>query len=144
MWSIHWSTFSGWINAISHEILVEPMGCPGYYSTPREWKNQKTCKVPDFLMLPFQWEETDWPESPTLQYNVGCGAKKNKTVQWAFLVAQTVKNPPANAGDLGLIPGSGRCPGQWRGNPLQRSCLENPMDRGAWRAAVHGVTKRHN
>ena len=46
-----------------------------------------------------------------------------------------------NAGDLGLIPGSGRSPGEGNGNPLQCSCLENPMDREAWWAAVHGVTK---
>ena len=46
-----------------------------------------------------------------------------------------------NAGDLGLIPGSGRSPGAWNGNPLQSSCLENPMDRGTWWAIVHGVTK---
>ena len=46
-----------------------------------------------------------------------------------------------NAGDLGLIPGSGRSPGEGNGNPLQYSCLENPMDREAWQAAVHGVTK---
>ena len=54
-----------------------------------------------------------------------------------------VKNPPANAGDedVGSIPGSGRSSGGGRGNPLQYSCLENPMDRGAWRAAVHGVPK---
>ena len=52
-----------------------------------------------------------------------------------------VKNPPANAGDVGLIPGSGRSPGEGNGNPLQYSCLENPMDRGAWWATVHGVTK---
>ena len=55
-----------------------------------------------------------------------------------------VKNPSADAGDtgvLGLIPGSGRCPGVGNGNPLQYSCLENPMDRGAWQTAVHGVTK---
>ena len=54
-----------------------------------------------------------------------------------------VKNPPANAGDLtdtGLIPGSGRSPGGEHGNPLQYPCLENPMDRGAWWATVHGVT----
>ena len=44
-----------------------------------------------------------------------------------------------NAGDLGLIPGSGSSPGEGNGNPLQYSCLENPMDKGAWRAAVHGV-----
>ena len=50
-----------------------------------------------------------------------------------------------NAGDPGLIAGSGRSPGEGKGNPLQYSCLENPMDRGAWRATVH-VVKRvgHN
>ena len=46
-----------------------------------------------------------------------------------------------NAGDLGSIPESGRSPGEGNGNPLQYSCLENPMDGGAWEAAVHGVTK---
>ena len=58
--------------------------------------------------------------------------------------ALVVKNSPANAGDIrdwGLIPGSGRSPGGGHGNPLQYSCLENPMDTGAWRATVHGVTK---
>ena len=55
-----------------------------------------------------------------------------------------VKNLPANAGDTGdadLIPESGRFPGGGNGNPLQYSCLENPMDREAWWATVHGVTK---
>ena len=47
-------------------------------------------------------------------------------------MALVVENPPANAGDVGLIPGSGRSPGEGNGNPLQCSCLENPMDRGAW------------
>ena len=59
-------------------------------------------------------------------------------------VALGVKNPPANAGDkrhVGLIPGSGRSPGEGNGNPLQYSCLENPMDRGAWRVTVHGATR---
>ena len=46
-----------------------------------------------------------------------------------------------NAGDLGLIPGSGKSPGEGNGNLLQYSCLENPMDRGAWRATVHRVAK---
>ena len=52
-----------------------------------------------------------------------------------------VKNPPANAGDtrdVGSIPGLGRSPGEGHGNPLQYSCLENPMDRGPWQATVHG------
>ena len=55
-----------------------------------------------------------------------------------------VKNPPVNAGDegdVGLIPGSERSPGVGNGNPLQYSYLENSIDRGAWQATVHGVTK---
>ena len=59
----------------------------------------------------------------------------------ASLVIQMVKNLPANAGDLGLIPQSGRSPGAGNGNPLQDSCLENPMDRGAWWAIVHGLQR---
>ena len=59
-------------------------------------------------------------------------------------MALLVKNLPANAGDkrdMGLIPGLGRSPGIGNGKPLQYSRLENPMDRGGWQAAVHGVTK---
>ena len=59
----------------------------------------------------------------------------------ASLVAQTVKESTCNAGDLGSIPGSGRSPGEENGYPLQYSCLENPIDRGAWWATGHGVAK---
>ena len=59
----------------------------------------------------------------------------------ASLVAQMVKKPACKAGDPGSIPGSGRSPGEENGNPVQFSRLENPMDRGAWWAAVHGVAK---
>ena len=58
-----------------------------------------------------------------------------------FPGGSVVKNPPANAGDVGSIPGSGRSPGEGNGNPLQYSCLENPMDRGALQATVHGITE---
>ena len=51
------------------------------------------------------------------------------------------KESACNEGDPGSVPKSGRYPGGGHGNPLQYSCLENPMDRGAWRATVHGVTK---
>ena len=55
------------------------------------------------------------------------------------------KESAYSAGNLGLIPGSGRFPGEGNGNPLQYSCLENPMDRGAWQATVHRVTRiRHD
>ena len=53
-----------------------------------------------------------------------------------------VKNPPANAGNVGSISGSGKSPGEGNGNPLQYSYLGNPTDRGAWQATVHGVEKR--
>ena len=52
-----------------------------------------------------------------------------------------VRNLPIDAGDRGSTPGSGRSPGGRNGNPLQYSCLKNPVDRGAWRAAAHGVAK---
>ena len=58
-----------------------------------------------------------------------------------------VKNPPANAGDtkdLGAAPGLGKSPGEGNGNPLQYSCLENSMDRGAWWAIVHEIRVGHN
>ena len=55
-----------------------------------------------------------------------------------FPGGSAVKNLPANAGDTGLIPGLGRFPGKGNGNPLQYSCLGNPMDRGAWQASPWG------
>ena len=60
---------------------------------------------------------------------------------WASQVALVVKNPPANAGDLGSIPGLGRSLGGGHGNPLQYSCLENAMDTGAWTVTVQRVTQ---
>ena len=63
----------------------------------------------------------------------------------ASQVALVVKNPPANAGDSGSIPGSGRYPGGGRGHPLQYSCLEKPMDRGASRLQSMGLQRKgHN
>ena len=58
-----------------------------------------------------------------------------------FPDGSVVKNPPANAGDIDLIFDLGRSPGGGHGSPLQYSCPENPMDRGAWQATVHGVTE---
>ena len=70
--------------------------------------------------------------------------KQKFSTFWASQVAQMVKNPPASAGDTGdpgLILGSGRSPGGGNGNPLHYCCLENPTDRVAWWATVHGVAK---
>ena len=60
---------------------------------------------------------------------------------WGFPGGSEVKASSCNAGELGSIPGSGRSPGEGNGNPFQYSCLENPMDGGAWWATVHGVAK---
>ena len=72
------------------------------------------------------------------------GLLAGHTAVWGFPGGSVVNSLPANAGDegdLGSIPGSGRCPGGGHGSPLQYSCLENPRDRGAWRATVHGGRK---
>ena len=61
-----------------------------------------------------------------------------------FPGGSVVKDMPANAGDSGSILGSERSPGEGNGNPRQYSCLENPMDRGSWWAALHGVSKESN
>ena len=58
-----------------------------------------------------------------------------------FPGGSVIKNPPANTGDVGSIPGSGRSPGEGNGNPLQYSCLKNPMDRGTCQATVQMITK---
>ena len=58
-----------------------------------------------------------------------------------FPHGSVVKNPPANAGDMGSIPGSRKSPGERNGSPLQNSCLGNPMDRGEWPGTVHEVAK---
>ena len=69
--------------------------------------------------------------------------RKGVYVYVGFPGGSVVKNPPANAGeskDLGSFPGSGISPGEGNGKPLQYSCLENPMDKGAWQAQVHGAS----
>ena len=99
------------------------------------------CRIPSALILNYQNSVTSlqlmW-KSP--------GKCQHMDSQWALAVSgfpgdSGVKNPPANAGDSGLIPGSGRSPGDGNGNPLQYPCVEHPMDRRAWLATDHGVEK---
>ena len=95
--------------------------------------------------------------SPAVQpdYNLNCVFIKSMSIHpvtiyhdlhysWGFLNGSVMKNPPAMqgaTGDVGSIPGLGRSPREGNGNPIQYSCLENPMDRRAWWAMVHGVAK---
>ena len=74
-------------------------------------------------------------------YNRKESEKKKKYIYMWFPGGSVVNDPPANARDMGSIPGSGRSPGEGNDNPLQYSCLENHMDRGAWWATLHRVTK---
>ena len=90
-------------------------------------------------------EESRWGSQPALFMIHGSllvlweavGSPKEK----GFPRGSVVKDLPANAEDAGLIPGSGRSPGEGNGNPLQYSCLGNPMDRGTWQVSVHGVAE---
>ena len=69
----------------------------------------------------------------------------NNASLWGFPHSSVSKESTCNAGEAGLIPGSGRSPGEGNGNPLQYSCLENPMDRRVWQATVHEVARvRHD
>ena len=100
------------------------------------------------LDQPLQEEQTEivWGPKPDTG-TITLEADGNYIVSWTRRASQAVlvvKNPPANAGDLGdvgSIPGSGRSPGGGLGHPFQYSCLENPMNRGAWQAIVHRVSK---
>ena len=67
--------------------------------------------------------------------------RKSSKTEWAFLGSSVDKESAYSTGNLSSIPGLGRAPGEVNGNPLQYYCLENPMDRGAWQATVHGVTR---
>ena len=89
----------------------------------------------------FLWGETDKEEPYYKRYRWPDGNDKCYGEKLGFPDGSVVKNPPANAGDVSSIPGSGRSPGEGHGNPLQYSCLGNPTDRGAWQATVHGVAK---
>ena len=78
---------------------------------------------------------------PLLGSSPGEGIGYPLQYSWALLVAQMVKKSACNVGAQGLIPGIERAPGRGHGTPRQCSCLENPMDRGAWRATVHGCQR---
>ena len=123
-------------------VLGTPMGCPSIpfnsvltlpaiaQASSLRALSQKT--VPHVRCHPKSW----LPVGPT-GFEFRCPLFCSEASQ----VAQGVKNLPANAGDSGSIPWSGRFPGEGNGHPLQYSCLENFMDREAWQATVHGVTK---
>ena len=95
------------------------------------------------LWAPWSWSDYPaglWMYSPTWKLSKPHSLRFLWKLE-GFQGSTVVKSLPANAEDTGLFPGSGRNPGVGNGNPLQYSCLENPIDRGAWRATVHGVAE---
>ena len=109
-------------------------------SSPREW-----IEILHYPTEGLREGEADEERKGTVKAFQGCGdILYHLLMLGASQGERVVKSPPANAGDLrdsGLTPGLGRSPGGGHGNPLQYSCMENPKDRGAWWATVHGVTK---
>ena len=88
------------------------------------------------------WGRTELDTTDATQQQPQQQANIREHLLFGFPGGLVVKNLLANAGDMGSIPGSGRSPGSFQdGNPLQYSCLGNPMDTGAWKATVHGVTR---
>ena len=116
IWIVPWGEHQWMACVVSYKVIRH--NCVNGYS----WQGKATTLCPQILQMGNSWGENN-PSS---------------------LVAQLVKNPLASAGDLrdvGSIPGSGRPPGEGNGNPLQYSCLENSMDRGAWWATACEVTE---
>ena len=96
------------------------------------------------FLFGLQWKEHLYTETAFHTHSKSCPGNKIYWLQSHDLGLPwwlSVKSPAANAGDVGSVPGSGRYLVEGNGNPLQCSCLENSMDRGAWRATVHWVTK---
>ena len=109
----------------------------------------KECRHGNNRMIP---SLEDGPEEARTHRQKQENLDKSVADTWELLFGHTdmdrglpwwlgVKNPPASAGDTGSTPGSGRSPGEGNGSPLQYSCLENPLDRGVWRATAHGVAE---
>ena len=118
--------------AIFYNWKTRCLGSEGCVSSPAVLHTKlNLCET--FLMRVY-WEQQFFPSVPSLLFGLP---------QWLSGKESICK--AGDTGDLGYIPGSGRSPGGKHGNSLQYSCLENPMDREAWWAAVHGVTRvRHN
>ena len=86
-------------------------------------------------------QELSWEMKIKCNSGSGGSSEVSRELWKGFPHSLVGKESACNAGDQGSIPGSGRSPGEWNGNRLQYSCLENPMDRGAWQATVHGVAR---
>ena len=144
------------------QLFCNPMDCSPPGSCPWDFPSKNTgvgCHFSklflstESLLLYGQIYLVNYPSQSFLEFSNCNGCTVSLPNNFPFIIigdpiswvaSQVVKNLPTNAGDLremGSIPESGRAPGEGNGNPLQFSCLENPMDWGAWQATVHRVTQ---
>ena len=149
-WRIPWTEAPGELQSMgSHRVEQDWVTNTNLYKGFINMKspaftNQGTSITLTHLLYSVASSPLEAPLSPFLELSLGLkshGGKKKYSL-WSY--TWLVQNPPGNAGDAGdsgSVPGSGRSPGVGNGNPLQYSFLGNPMDRGAWWAAVHKVTK---
>ena len=123
--------------------FVDPLLCFPMETSPVSFPcgsagKGSACNVGDLGSIPGLGRSLGEGKGHPLQY---CGLENSIWLFWCFPGGSDSKASACNSGDLGLIPGSGRSPGEGKGYRLQYSCLESSMERGAWRAAVHGVTE---
>ena len=115
-------------------VLEHPKTSIRFYDSPEGLKGLRKLLQLLFIIC----KECKLKLSEKKRCNPGAGG-------WGFPHSSVGKESACSAGDLGSIPGMGRSPGEGNGSPLQYSCLENPMDRGAWQATIHGVARvRHD
>ena len=134
-----WATELNWISFsyTLHEISNSQHNKQGQYWDADYKREHLTCRSKKQKIRRIKYEiSTTMISTPFLVEISG-----SESIILGFPGCLVVKNLPASAGDASLIPASGRSPGGGNGNPLQYSCLENPMNRGAWWATVQGVTK---
>ena len=104
-------------------------------------KPMSPANLPHWRQILCCWATRENPVYFVKYQHLGIPRWIKELIPRGFPGGSVVKNPPANAGDTGSLPGLGRSPGEGNGNPPQYSCLENPMDRRAWRATVHRVAR---
>ena len=127
----------------SHVLQLTPGSQINLKNIKNKREKSEAVVVCVFFSTFLKLEEIQRIDSESLKYSPGVWRILRVTLSCNdnFSHFTMVKNLTANAGDASSTPGSGRCPGEGNGNPLQHSCLGNPMDRGAWWATVHGIAK---
>ena len=119
--------------------MEQTSGCPGLRKGSGQKESRCCCKRTAWGSL--VWTDRDVLCLKCISVNILAVTLECGKMLLDLPCSSDGKESACNAGDLGSIPGSGRSPGEGNGHPLQYSCLENPMDRGAWRATVHGVAE---